>query len=115
MILSMISHSDFTRENEFIETQDEIAASIKGLNHKILLQNKIQYLKENYQHLFATNYPATTPESLAKPLITLSKEEPGKFIFKMQCTEVGRGRPLTLVMYYAYNLNTHKWNFYYPN
>ncbi len=115
MILSMISHSDFTRENEFLETQDEIAASIKGLNHKILLQKKTQYLKENYQHLFATNYPTTTPESLIKPLISLSKEEPGKFIFKMQCTEVGRGRPLTLVMYYAYNLDSHKWNFYYPN
>jgi len=115
MILSMITHSDFTQENEFLETQDEIAASIKKINHKILLQKKTQYLKENYQHLFAANYPAATPESLTKPIISLSKEEPGKFIFKMQCTEVGRGRPLTLVMYYAYNLDSHKWNFYYPN
>jgi len=115
MILSMISHSDFSQEDEFLETNNEMAVAIKELDHKILLQKKIQYLKKNFQHLFAKNYPATSPESLTKPAITLSKEEPGKFIFKMQCSEVGRGRPLTLVMYYAYNLDNHKWSFYYPN
>ena len=33
-------------------------------------------------------------------------------LFRLQCVEVGRGRPLQLVMKYAHDLNSGEWRFY---
>jgi hypothetical protein len=33
-------------------------------------------------------------------------------LFRLQCVEVGRGRPLQLVMKYTHDLNNGEWSFY---
>ncbi|MGW8194601.1 MAG: hypothetical protein ACWGOX_10085, partial [Desulforhopalus sp.] len=58
------------------------------------------------------NYPATAAEKLVNPVIKFTRETPTDLVFKLQCTESGGSRPLTLVMFYAYNKKTGQWNFF---
>ncbi len=113
--LSNISKSTFRTEKEFSDTTSEIRTAIKSLDDKISLTKKIEYLKANYQTLFIANYPMAIPENLTNPVINKTKETESKLVFKMQCTENDGGRPLTLVMYYAYEKKTGHWNLFSEN
>lgn len=111
-IINAIKNSSFRTDEEFINTSAETNAAIKSLDEKIFLLTKVEYLKDNYQSIFTANYPAAPPENLINPQVTNTKETESKLVFRMQCTEKGRGRPLTLVMFYAYEKRTGKWSFY---
>ncbi|MFW2366314.1 MAG: hypothetical protein ACN4GW_07845, partial [Desulforhopalus sp.] len=107
--LANIDTSRFALENEFSSTRKEVDTALDELNEEINLAEKEDYLLQNYQSFFANNYPATIPENLKNPIIELTRETSDTYIFKMQCTETGRRRPLTLVMYYAYNKKNGRW------
>ena len=111
-IITNIAKSSFSTEQEFATTKTEISTALQELDERIALTKKTEYLKKNYQTLFIANYPTALPENLSNPLIVKSKETDAKLIFKMQCTENDGGRPLTLVMFYAYDKKTGKWSFY---
>ncbi len=114
-ILTSIADSSFRTEKEFAGTTAEIGAAIKSLDEKISLMKKIDYLKANYQSLFIVNYPASIPENLTNPVISSTKETASKLVFRMQCTESDGGRPLTLVMLYAYDKKTGRWGLFSEN
>ncbi len=114
-ILKHIAKSSLATEKEFVDTRKEISSTVKSLDRKIFLSGKEEYLKNNYKALFIASYPASIPENLTPPLILFNRETDSKLIFRMQCTEKGRGRPLTLVMHYAYDKKTSRWNLYYEN
>ncbi len=111
-IVANINHSGFAAEDEFLETKKTSIATIQVLDEKIYQAEKEQYLKDNFRSLFVTNYPSAISENLNNPAITYAKEVDGRMIFKMQCTETGRGRPLTLVMFYAYDKIGNRWEFF---
>jgi ubiquitin-protein ligase len=114
-ILQSIAESDFAKEEEFAATKAEFNTALETLDKQIALSEKENYLKERFRELFVANYPATSPDNLINPQVTLSKETATHLIFRMQCTESGRGRPLTLVMYYAYDKGQKNWNLYTDN
>ncbi len=111
-ILAIIEDSPFAAEQEFITTRNEIRKSLRKINRKILIRSKKNYLTKNYKRLFTLNYPTTSADTLSHPSINLLKEKGGDLIFKLQCIETTGGRPLTLVMYYAYNTASGQWRFY---
>ena len=111
-ILTNIAKSPFKAEEEFSHTSAEISKAMQALDKTIFLQSKQAYLQDNYQTLFVANYPTATAENLSNPVITFTKETEFKLIFKMQCTENDGGRPLNMVMFYSYDKNTGRWNFY---
>ncbi len=111
-ILTAIDNSSFTAEEEFQKTRAEINEAIQSLDKQVMLMAKEEYLKANYQSLFTANYPSANPEHLSNPVVTSTKETGSKLVFKMSCTENDGGRPLTLVMFYAFNKNTGKWGLY---
>jgi ubiquitin-protein ligase len=111
-IINAIKNSSFRTEEEFINTSAETSTAIKSLDEKMFQLTKVKYLKDNYQSLFTANFPAAIPENLTNPQVTNTKETESKLVFRMQCTEKGRGRPLTLVMFYAYDKRTGKWSFH---
>ena len=111
-IVATINNSGFAAEDEFLETRKTSAAAIQALDEKIYQTDKEQYLKDNFRTIFAANYPSANPDNLNNPAITFVKELSGKMIFKMQCAETGRGRPLTLVMFYSYDKATNRWDFF---
>ena len=114
-ILQSIAESDFAKEEEFAATKVEFSSALETLAKQIALSEKENYLKERFRELFVANYPAATPDNLINPQVTLSKETATRLIFRMQCTESGRGRPLTLVMYYAYDKGQQNWSLYTDN
>jgi len=111
-IVATITNSGFAAEDEFLETKKTSIAAIQALDEKIYQTDKEQYLKDNFRTIFAANYPSANPDNLNNPTITYVKEVRGKMIFKMQCTETGRGRPLTLVMFYSYDKANNRWDFF---
>ena len=111
-LVENIGKSSFSEEKEFLETKTELTATIHTLDDKIFLADKIQYLKNDYLTLFLVNYPAAIKENLVNPIITFSKNVGDKMVFKMQCTETGGGRPLTLILFYAFDKKTNTWEFF---
>jgi hypothetical protein len=114
-ILTAIANSTFKTEKEFINTTAEISKAVQALDQKIILMKRVEYLQENYQSLFVANYPAAIPEKLTNPVISNTKETKSELVFRMQCTENSGGRPLTLVMFYAYDKKTGKWRLFSEN
>jgi hypothetical protein len=114
-ILSDIAMSSFEREDEFAKTIIEISKAMQSLDQKMYQMKRIEYLKENYQSLFVANYPSAVPERLTNPVISNTKDTDSTMVFRMQCTESGGGRPLTLVMFYAYDKKTGQWSLFSQN
>lgn len=109
-ILESIEGSTYSSEEEFVRAREEIHSTLEDLNHQIYISEKEAYLRENFQSLFVSNYPAAVRENLRQPVISYVKEVSGKLLFRMQCTEKRRGsRPLTLVMFYAYDKVNGQW------
>jgi len=109
-ILESIEGSTYSSEKEFIKAREEIHSTLEDLNQKIYISEQEMYLRENFQSLFVSNYPAAVRENLTHPVISYVKEVSGKLLFRMQCTEKRRGsRPLTLVMFYAYDKTNGQW------
>lgn len=111
-IVANITKSGFASEEEFSEIKKESLDAIQSLEEKIYQADKEQYLRDNFRKLFAENYPTTILENLNNPVITYVKESDGKMIFRMQCTETGAGRPLMLIMFYAYDKTSNRWAFF---
>ena len=109
---TQISNSGFAQEAEFKTILSDLHNSVAELDQKIFMREKEDYLKANFQKLFTNNYQTVQKEKLTNPVVSFVREEGEKLIFKMQCTEVGRGRPLTLVMFYAYSKKSGNWTLY---
>lgn len=114
-ILENIIASPLRAEEEFNKIETQINTAIHVLDEKIFLTEKITYLKKNFQALFVANYSSAIPENLSNPVINKTKEIESKYIFRMQCTETGGGRPLTLVMFYAFDKKEGKWSLFTEN
>lgn len=108
-LLTLIKSSDLSGENEFTKIKADIRTHIDELDKKIYISDKTKYLQENYQTLFSKNYENAIEENLSSPVIELIKDSSEALIFRLQCSEKRRGRPLTLVMFYAFNKSTGKW------
>lgn len=111
-LVENIKNSSFSEESEIRKIKNEIAAAIVTLDKQIYIADKEQYLKDRYRAIFIANYPNAIPENLVNPTITFAKNSGDKLIFKMQCTESGE-RPLTLIMYYAFDNKSHRWEQYF--
>lgn len=111
-ILITIDESSFENEKEIADFKKTARDLLSKIKIEQQLSEKIAYLEQNYQSLFAQNYPVASQDSLSSPVITFVKEEKGKMLFRMQCTENGRGKPFTLVMFYSFDKKAEKWSFY---
>ncbi len=108
---TIVKDSNFSKENDFIRIVETIDTEIATLKHQAVTEKLKQYLTKNYVDLFQENYPAASEETLKDPIATYVLKKDKQMIFKLQATEIGRGRPLTLVMFYAYNKTTKQWKF----
>jgi len=111
-VIDSITASQFSNEEEFAAVVDDTQNLIKQTETDILLTDKIIYLEDNFKELFTAHYTISSPESLVEPAVFFEKQVGQKLIFKLQCIEIGRGRPLKLVMKYAHDLNNGTWSFY---
>jgi ubiquitin-protein ligase len=111
-LVATLNKSGFAGEEEFAEIKKTSLVAIEGLDKKIYLGEKENYLKDNFRSLFQQNYPAAVAENLTNPQVSFIRDTDSKLIFKMQCNETGQGRPLTLIMFYAYDKSGKLWQFH---
>ena len=111
-VMATIAASEFKSEPEFEAIRQEAAQSIEQAHTDKLMADKIAYLEENFEELFTTHYSGSPPESLKERTVMFEKQMGSRLLFRLQCVEVGRGRPLQLVMKYTHDLDTGKWEFY---
>jgi tetratricopeptide (TPR) repeat protein/ubiquitin-protein ligase len=111
-VIDSITGSTFSNEEEFAAVVDDTRNLIKQTETDILLTDKIIFLEDNFKDLFTTHYTIASPESLVEPRVIFEKQLGQKLIFKLECIEIGRGRPLKLVMKYAHDLDRGTWSFY---
>lgn len=111
-IIDSISSSEFKSETEFETIRLEAVQSILQAETDKLLSDKIIYLKDNFEELFTKHYSGSPAESLVDRTVVFEKKMGSLLLFRLQCVEVGRGRPLQLVMKYTHDLNNGEWSFY---
>lgn len=114
-VIDAIQASTFANDPEFKEIVAETRISRNNLKQQRFLREKEQYLIDNYKTLFIKNYPAATPETLDTPVASFERMAGKRYLFKLQCTESGRGRPLKLIMFYTFDPETGRWQFYSEN
>ncbi len=111
-VIDSIAASLFSQEKEFAAVVDDTVNLIEQTKTDILLEDKIKYLEDNFKQLFTAHYTISSPEALVEPEVIFEKQVNQKLIFKLECIEIGRGRPLKLVMKYAHDLDNGSWKFY---
>ncbi len=111
-IKKAITNSQFAQQAEFTTILTEVSIQIKDTERQLLLINLTTYLKDNYEKLFLTHYPAATSSALSAPAIEYLNTIGDKLLFRMQCTETTGGRPLRLQMDYLYSPVSKQWKFY---
>lgn len=114
-VTNTIQASGFADDPEFKKILSETLLAQQKLKDELFIEEKRQYLIDNFTALFQENYPAARPETLSAPVATFEKRLERLYLFKLQCTESGRGRPLKLIMYYTYDPNSRQWKFYSEN
>jgi len=61
-----------------------VSIQIKDTERQLLLINLTTYLKDNYEKLFLTHYPAATSSALSAPAIEYLNTIGDKLLFRMQ-------------------------------
>lgn len=110
-VAQYIQQSEFSKEPKYASIQKEIPLEIKKLQNKKFIEEKRQILLAKQLDLFLENYPAANPKTLVAPDVLLVSDTKDLITFKMKTTDISQGRPLTLVIFYAYNRNTGAWEF----
>ncbi len=112
VVMASITGSAYADEAEFSEILTDARDTSQELKRKALLDYCTTYLVENYYSFVTRNYVAASKDTISSPSAEFVKElDPSHYLFKLECTESGRGRPLKLVMYYSYDLDQDKWEF----
>jgi hypothetical protein len=114
-IITTINRSEFNQDPEFTAILKETKQAVEQAQTDLLLAGKISYLEDNFKELFTKHYTASPADSLIDPRVIYEKRLGELLLFRLECTEIGRGRPLKLVMKYTHNLNTGEWRFYSGN
>lgn len=114
-IIATIKNSEFRQDPEFTTILKEAEQAVAQAQTDLLLAGKISYLEDNFKELFTRHYTASPAESLIDPRVIYEKRLGDRLLFRLECTEIGRGRPLKLVMKYTHNLTTGEWKFYSGN
>ena len=107
----MIKATPFATEDNFVKMTAFIDNEILSLEKLALIEKQRQYLLIHFVDIFLQHYPAATEETLISPVIIFVAEDKDNFVYKIQATEIGRGQPLSLVMFYAYHQPSKKWHF----
>ncbi len=101
------------KDETLLEIEKNTRSQIKAKSAQLAMDNKINWLKDNFEKIFHKAYPSSRSSKLSHPKVTFIKEEKGKQLFKMSCVERNRGSSFRLELNYQYNMNTGKWSISY--
>lgn len=114
-VITLITESNLQKDQEFRSIYTGANASIVEARKNATIADRIAYLIKDYKQIFQDNYAAAVPQYMKKPRATFEKSIGRKQVYKLECLESGQGRKLKLVMFYMYDPDTKKWQFYNDN
>ncbi len=112
-IEELIAAFGIRKDNALLEIEKNIRSQIKAKTAQLAMDNKISWLKENFEKIFNKAYPSSRSSKLSHPKVTFIKQERGKQLFKMSCVERNRGSSIRLELKYQYNQANGRWSIYY--
>jgi len=112
-IEELIAAFGTSKDNALVEVKKNIRSQIKVKTVQLAMDNKISWLKENFEKIFHKAYPSSRSSKLSHPKVTFIKQAKGKQLFKMSCVERNRGSSFRLEVKYQYNMANGKWSIYY--
>ena len=111
-IESLIAKSRFSEDSTILAVEKNTRSQIQAKTAQLAMDNKINWLKENFEKIFKDAYPSSRSSQLSHPKATFVKEEKGKQIFNITCVERSQGSSFRLELNYQYNPATGKWSIY---
>ncbi len=112
-IEKLITSSRFSEDSDIVAIEKYASSQIRGQAAQLAMDNKINWLKKNFEKIFNDAYPSSRSSQLSRPKVTFIKEEKGKQVFNMTCVERSQGSSFRLEVKYQYNLSNTKWSIYY--
>ena len=112
-IKELVTSSDFAEDSDLIAIKNKAVTQIRDKSLQLALNDKLNWLKNNFETIFHKAYPSSRSSRLTHPKVTFLKEEKGKQFFSMTCMEKSQGSAFRLQVNYQYNLSTGKWSIYY--
>lgn len=97
---------------EFQIALQEISHKIDEVSDHFLILNLTEYLTKNYEKIFLKHYPQATLVSLNSPKVEYLEKKGKGLLFRLQCTEGTRGRPIRLQIDYIYSPETDSWQIF---
>lgn len=111
-IIALIDKSPFKDDDILKKIVDNARTQIVAVEKELLINRRIEWLKENYEQIFRENYPSAKSSELLHPKVTFIKREENVMIFNMSCAERKQGRSFRLELNYQYDLDSDKWKLY---
>lgn len=111
-ILELIQTSPFRTDENLRKLSGNIRRQAAQTRTQLDIQNKADYLKENYREIFKKNYPSFADSNLENPKVHYDKNIDRKMLFTMTCVERSQGRPSRLKLSYIYDPETGLWSLY---
>ncbi len=112
-IKKLIAGFGGSNDATLLEIEKNIRSQIKAKTNQLAMDNKINWLKDNFEKIFTKAYPSSRSSKLSHPKVTFIKQEKGKQFFKMSCVERNQGSTFRLEVKYQYNPANGKWSIYY--
>lgn len=112
-IEALIAAFGINKDNTLLEIEKTIRSQSGAKTAQLAVDNRISWLKENFEKIFNTTYPSSRSSKLSHPKITFIRQEKGKQLFKMSCVERNRGSSFRLELKYQYNLANGQWSIYF--
>lgn len=111
-ILGLIQASAFHSDENLRKLAGNIRGQRAEIQKQLDLQDKINYLKENYQEIFTKNYPSFAGSKLQHPKVDFNEKIGRNMLFTMTCVERSQGSSSRLELKYLYNPDTNRWSLY---
>jgi len=111
-ILKLVQTSKFRSDANLRKLTVNSKEQIAETRALLEIQDKVNYLKANYQQIFKENYPSFAVSKLDHPKILFNKRIGRKMLFTMTCIERSQGSPSRLELKYIYDPDTNRWSLF---
>jgi len=111
-ILRRINENGLDQDPGLRKVMNTVRNQLDTLRNQLDLQEKIDYLTENYQAIFKKYYPAFADSDLEHPTVTFNKKIGERLLFTMTCIERSQGSRSRLELRYVFDPATGRWSLF---
>ncbi len=109
-IKKLIDGTTFTRGSSLLALEKNTNAKIRSQGAVLSKSNNVKWLKRNYNRLFRQAYPSSRTSTLSNPRVTFLRNQNGRQIYRITCSERSHGSSFLLELKYQFNPALNKWS-----